>query len=528
MMQVEQTTAKIVRPHLRKLSRSNTALGADWENEMTYLHSHYKLAAIAIVLVMSNAYAQEGYRLVTPDGSIRSSVERSDQELVIVDGQANITRYVRDPKFDDDKGEWISYFNAELRQVVHWPVQNVGKLEIGRMDRQGRISFRPSVMEIERVRPNEPADGSKTNPMQLLQPPLRDRDLGEGTPDAETENLDQQLAKLQQVPLWLGQPASQGSGTNHFLSRASSNRFSMLNQVANDSAAWNIVPVSGGMVRVQFQQQNRFWALGCNRRNQVGWFPIAGDCGQLWRIYPCFSGGYLFESVLFPGQCLSWWNQALVLQPIIWSPPQIWFPYFPPIAPVVPVMRTVAHQIIPNPALPPAEVDFVNRHDETVWMLLNDRRAGNLMRSIRIPAGGSETIKIDRDAGATIEETYEFLLSNGQWGRETYTSVIPPAVWYDVSVYVEFLQSIAIDRTGTSPSPIEDINYQPKSIGWFLLPPGPLLEERSRLEPYFMAKAAGNPGAVRQIDRGLIEKPEKTRDPLRELLLEIQSQRGAF
>ncbi len=81
-------------------------------------------------------------------------------------------------------------------------------------------------------------------------------------------------------------------------------------------------------------------------------------------------------------------------------------------------------------------------------------------------------IDVERDNGATKVETFEVRDVNGFWNRREFRTDIPPATLYDLSVYEEFLQSIAIDRTGTSPDPIEDVNYQPRSIGLFLLPPG--------------------------------------------------------
>jgi hypothetical protein len=163
-----------------------------------------------------------------------------------------------------------------------------------------------------------------------------------------------------------------------------------------------------------------------------------------------------------------------------------------------------------------------------VWVLLADHRAGGAVTTYRIPAGSSETVKLDRDAGAVVEETYEILLNTGEWNRQVFRTPIPPAVLYDVSIYEEFLQSIAIDRTGKSPNTIEDINYQPKSIGWYLIPPGDAIPEQYTMDVFDLAKTAGNPGAVRRIDPKQLDKPVKAEDPLKAILREIQAQRGAF
>ncbi len=125
---------------------------------------------------------------------------------------------------------------------------------------------------------------------------------------------------------------------------------------------------------------------------------------------------------------------------------------------------------------------------------------------MRIPAGQKQTMQLDRDSGATLYEEQEIRTASGIWDRQQYATPIPPAAFYDVSVYEEILQSIAIDRTGKSPNPIEDVNYQPKSLGWLQLPPGQGLQENGSLDLYELGKAAKNPGAVRRIDRELLKR----------------------
>jgi hypothetical protein len=105
-----------------------------------------------------------------------------------------------------------------------------------------------------------------------------------------------------------------------------------------------------------------------------------------------------------------------------------------------------------------------------------------------------------------------------------------------VSVYEEFLQSIAIDRTGKSPNVIEDINYQPRSVGFLLLPPGDQLQDNSVLDVYRAAADSKNPGAVRKLspsdyNNSSSSKPSSavpSSDPLNDLLKQLQGKRGAF
>ena len=118
----------------------------------------------------------------------------------------------------------------------------------------------------------------------------------------------------------------------------------------------------------------------------------------------------------------------------------------------------------------------------------------------------------------------------GNWNQREFNTPIPPTVLYDMSVYEEFLQSIAIDRTGTSPNPIEDINYQPRSLGFFLVTPGAELPDGAEIDAYRVADDSQNPGAVRRLSPRDFQKtnaaPET--DPLKDLLNKIQKRRASF
>ncbi|MFY7877817.1 MAG: hypothetical protein ACOVQM_20340, partial [Pirellula sp.] len=83
---------------------------------------------------------------------------------------------------------------------------------------------------------------------------------------------------------------------------------------------------------------------------------------------------------------------------------------------------------------------------------------------------------------------------------------------------------------GTSPNPIEDVNYQPRSIGFFLVPPGDALPEESEIDAYGMAMSAQNPGSVRRLSQRDLELGNKgpASDPLKDLLKQFQKQRGSF
>jgi hypothetical protein len=249
--------------------------------------------------------------------------------------------------------------------------------------------------------------------------------------------------------------------------------------------------------------------------------------------------------------------RGVAVQPMQFVPTQLWVPWIAPVTPSFqPFYRTVTRDVQVNPPLPPAQVELVNSHRNALLVLLADARQseagvgngvlgngvlgngvlgngvlgngvlgngvlGNTAQQIRIAPRTSLPVTLERDAGATIIETVETLDRWGSWERQQFTTTIPPMAYYDVSVYEEHLQSIAIDRTGKSPNPIEDVNYVPKSVGWFPVPAGMGLPDNSRLDVYQLAVAAKNPGAVRRLDPKQFDTPPVP-DRLESLLQEFQ------
>ena len=201
----------------------------------------------------------------------------------------------------------------------------------------------------------------------------------------------------------------------------------------------------------------------------------------------------------------------------------MWVPLAPPpvfVNTLQPFWRNISREIRPNPPLPPAEVELVNSHKYALTVLVGDLRSGQVVKEVRVESNRSTTITVERDPGSTLVEVVEIQTPLGGWNRQEYVTQIPSVSLYDLSVYEEFLQSIAIDRTGKSPNQIEDINYQPKSVGLLALPPGEALPERGQLDVYDQAKSANNAGAVRRLDPKRLEKPKA--DPLESILEGIQ------
>ncbi len=485
------------------------------------------LTLITTCIFAPASLAQEFYRLNAPELKEPSRAAITETRLSIKDAQGTLTHYDREPRLDSSDRQWIGFVSKSARQAIRWPVSNQGKMQIGTIDSYGQYQFRASRMSITEADPRDSGRSSQ---------PLRDRVPvpGGNNNDAFAESIlppngqDGAVRMDQVLPIRLSLRSQQPQ----FLSLGQNASLSVLQQVNGQGVDWTMVPVGNGMVRFQMKQGNQWMALGCHPRNRAPMvMPISGAPGQLWKwsAFPGAANGYLLESVLFPGQALSFQGGNLFLQQISFLPSQQWFPIYPDLVSYQPVYRSVRSETLPNPALPPARVELANRHSEAIFVLLADRRAGGMVTTIRIPAGGSEVVMLDRDSGANVIETHEQLNAFGTWESQEYNIPIPPAILYDISVYEEFLQSIAIDRTGKSPNPIEDINYQPKSLGWFVVPPGEAIGAQEIMDVHTLGKNAKNPGAVRKIDRELLEKKKlPSEDPLRSILQQFQSQRAAF
>ena len=164
------------------------------------------------------------------------------------------------------------------------------------------------------------------------------------------------------------------------------------------------------------------------------------------------------------------------MQPFVYSTSQMWLlrPWGGVLPPVFSEYRSVTRELRPNPPLEPALVEFVNSHSKELWVLVADRRDPAKSMRLRIPAGKSETVSLVRDAGGTLVEVYEYG-APGLTQRDELATSLPPSVRYDVSVYEVAVQSIAIDRTVPG-GKLENVNYSPRSVGWFELAPGPELE----------------------------------------------------
>ena len=177
--------------------------------------------------------------------------------------------------------------------------------------------------------------------------------------------------------------------------------------------------------------------------------------------------------------------------------------YEPPPAPHPAVLAPpvlISRQVIAATPLPAAAVNLVNRHERELWVVVADLRNPAKVAKFKIKPGETKNLLVDRDAGSRIIETWQIADPFGGSRIERNGYEVPPQPLYDVSVYERVLQSVAIDRTKRGQGRIEDVNWSPKSVGFFLLPAGPELPAKATIDLYAEAVGANNPGGVRQIN----------------------------
>ena len=289
---------------------------------------------------------------------------------------------------------------------------------------------------------------------------------------------------------------------------------------------WTLSPVGPETFRVQLFEAGMLWSLSVDPNSgQVGFRRSAQTYEQLWRVTPARSrpGAIRLESYAYPGNFLAGdANSVVSLQSWNRSPSQLW--YFdtapPPPTVAIPLQKLVQHSTRPNPPLQPVIARFVNSNRNEILVRIGDLRTGTA-KDVTIPAGGHHDVEIARDAGATFTERYDVVGPTGVLLSQEFTTQLPPTILYDVSVYEKFLQSIAIDRTGKSPNPIEDVNYQLKSVGYFVLPPGDQFSG-GNVDVFNEAQQANNAGAVRRIGPDAFNQPGERANPLEEVLQGIR------
>lgn len=469
---------------------------------------------------ISTASAQEKYSLQVPDEAGGSTAEIDASGLRITEDRGAVTRYRRQPKWDSADGLWIGYESASAAQVIRWPASNSGPMQIGRIV-GGTVNFNTSRMQVLQnggVRP-------------ILPPTVPgNRIPGNAVPGAGLAANNAWQIKFNHGAVQTIEWSTRDDRLqNWYLSRSINDRVSIMPRPNPDPTTWMVIPAGGGiagggMVRLQQVAGGRLTGLTVDRGRELRLIDINQSADQLWQLTPSHfaAQSYVIESVSNPGWVLSALPGGnLVLAPVAGSSMQVWYAsaVTQPID-YEPMWRTVSHEVRRNPALAPAVVNLQNNSQQALTVLIADRRT-NALQKVRIDARSQRSATFERDPGATMVEVFELRTPTGVWDRKEFATPIPPTVLYDLSVYEDIIQSIAIDRTGTSPNAIEDINVHPKSVGWIALPPGAQLPERGDLDVLAQARAAGNPGAVRRLDPRTLEKPAAGTDPLQNILNDV-------
>ncbi len=490
------------------------------------------------LLSLSPAAAQERYELVAAQHGVASQASFANNELQIVGPDGSATIYTRQPAYDSPGGQWFAYASRGAGQILRWPASNSGKLQIGeaRGDsvryRYSQMSIRPVGRLPDRI-PSRVADRPVLPPSATMseRDPLASaidsRGMGR-IGDLPVSDVFQQLLTRDNATGRVEPRAVRIASYDGRRAPALLTRGNGLELIATDSSAtasdWWISPAGAGMVRVQMYDRGRVYAVSSQAPDRVTLMPIAQDPRQLWRVTDAWGvdNRYILANGQFPGLCLTHLAGGHIgLQPINFAPTQLWAPLVvPPVPSFQPFYRTVSQEVHANAQLPPAQLELVNSHRYSLVILLGDNRGGADVQVFTIPAGGSQVVSLDRDAGSTLIETVELLDPLGGWQRQQFVTAIPPRAFYDLSVYAEHLQSIAIDRTGKSPNQIEDVNMVPKSIGWLPLPAGAALPSVGRMDVYQRAQAANNPGAVRRFDPRQFDA-QPAPDRLEQILLDL-------
>lgn len=508
------------------------------------------LALLTVILASATTYAQQ-FMLTAPSLNITSRAILSDAKLEVIDAQGVVNRYDRDAGLDSADGQWIAYRSPQSGKILRWPSSNTGSLQIG-TPQGGTVRYSASQMQIQSAPSSKPNIGNGTRPSvgSVLPPAMNNGNLNANL-EGESSGIGafQETIADYQGKQWssfstsdmftrvIANPAnrlpaqqaihlvSYDAGGNPWAVAQRGATLGCTSQVSSQ-AMWWVAPAGPGIVRLQMLNNGQVWAVSAASRNNLRLDLVGQDPRQLWRVSHGHGQGnqFLLENAHFMGNYLSHLGRgALGMQPWLALPTQMWVPIAPPpayLTTLQPFWRNITREIRPNPPLAPAEVELMNSHKNALMILVGDLRSGQVVKELRIEANQSASITVERDPGSTLVEVVEVMTPGGAWNRQEFVTQIPPVSLYDLSVYEEFLQSIAIDRTGKSPNKIEDVNYQPKSVGLLILPPGDALPERGQMDAFAQSKAADNAGAVRRLDPKRFEKPKA--DPLESILEDIQ------
>jgi len=167
---------------------------------------------------------------------------------------------------------------------------------------------------------------------------------------------------------------------------------------------------------------------------------------------------------------------------------------------VQPPQPTHTVRYVPNRPLPPAMVQFKNRHSEDLIVGLIDRRNPNQRaQEILIKAGQSVRVPIERDAGGMMVSS--LVAHDGRVLQVLDRIPVPGKTIYDAAVYEYKVVSKYYDRTRPGPPATQLVSQRKgtRSLALFSIPAGQRMLTGSTLDVFKEAQLAGNPGAVRLV-----------------------------
>lgn len=450
------------------------------------------------------------FELATPDGLNRSEATLDGRELRITDAAGQTTVYERERRYDTADGQYEGYLSRAIGRVVRWPTAGRGAMQLADLN-DPRPRFRVSQMTVTPVA-GGPGQGGPAG-FGSFQPRIVNIPVARvGGP-----------AVAGVGPVSRGRLTTEDAMRRGLVLEAEANRpVQMQPTAARSGQYWVILPVTRDVVRLQLVDGGTLWSLSATR--PAGPVVLAAsrqDAAQLWRAVDAH-GVLRFDSLEYPGRSLAGGADGVVqLERTSDGEAQHWLASFDPPPPslALPIVRLSRHELRPLPALPPANVRLVNSHSSAVTVMIRDVRTGRTEQTLQIPAGQSVRTQLQRDPGGVLVERYEVQTPGGFITSEETRTPVPPAPWYDISVYEQYLASIAIDRTGKSPNVIEDINYQRKGVGIFPLPAGAQLADGSTIDVWQQARAMQNAGALPPLKQD--HAGSQRLDPLQRTLQEL-------
>ncbi|MEM6777259.1 MAG: hypothetical protein AAF670_06355 [Planctomycetota bacterium] len=213
-----------------------------------------------------------------------------------------------------------------------------------------------------------------------------------------------------------------------------------------------------------------------------------------WQIPPPVDAVYSPKPITPPGTSYGDW-------------PGIRYPGLPmigggPASPLVtvapPTSLVLETKVEDLPALPKVEIKLINTQPDRLRVTLTDAQNPAITPQYDLPPGGSQRVMLPRDAGQVRVQTVQSQDLAGQVVQREVRVNIPPSRRFEIIVHRWRIQSIAIDRTGKSPQPIEDVQFQGVGVGRFSLPPGDQLTSGT-IDVFAAASGAQNAGMVTPI-----------------------------